>query len=296
MVNERSQRTGHFLLGMAVLTWGANFGIVKEAFRDMPPILFAALRFTTSGCLVLLITFWKEKSISIYRGDIPRLIAVGAVGIGFYQVSWSIGLSMTSATNSALILSLQPLLATLYVDLTRQESVPKRQYGGMLLGLGGVSLIILKPDVQLRFSLSTLSGDLLTLLAAIFSAIFLSVWSKPLLKRYSPLRVMGYNMVAGSIVLWITVLVLPQPVNWGEVSGRTWSSLGYAILFSGIAGHVFWYEGLDRVGVTRSMVHMYFMSMWAVLFNYFVLGETVFLQQIIGGALILWGVHRVLRS
>ncbi len=296
MINERSQRIGHFLLGLAVLTWGANFGIVKDAFRDMPPVPFAALRFTASGFLVLLITFWKEKSISIRRDDIPRLIAVGAVGIGLYQVFWSTGLSITSATNSALILSLQPLLATLYVDLVHQESVPKRQYGGMLLGLGGVSLIILKPDVQFHLSLSTLSGDLLTLLAAASSAIFLSVWSKPLLRRYSPVRLMGYNMVTGAIVLWITVLVFPQPLNWEHVSGRTWLSLGYAVLFSGIAGHVFWYEGLDRVGVTRSMVHMYFMSMWAVLFNYFVLGETVFLQQIIGGALILWGVHRVLRS
>ncbi len=295
MMNERSQ-IGHFLLGLAVLTWGANFGIVKAAFKDMSPVLFAALRFTASGLLVLLITFWKEKSISIRREDVPRLIAVGAVGIGLYQVFWSIGLNMTSATNSALILSLQPLLATLYVDLMHQESVPKRQYGGMLLGLGGVSLIILKPDVQFHLSLSTLSGDLLTLLAAAFSAIFLSVWSKPLLKHYSPLRLMGYNMVTGAIVLWITAIVFLQPANWCEVSGSTWLSLGYAILFSGIAGHVFWYEGLDRVGVTRSMVHMYFMSMWAVLFNYLVMGETIFLQQILGGALVLWGVRRVLRS
>lgn len=296
MINERNRSVGHFLLGLAVLTWGANFGIVKEAFHDMPPILFAALRFTASGCLVLLFTFWKEKGIGIGRGDVPRLIAVGAVGIGFYQVFWSAGLNMTSATNSALILSLQPILATLYVDLVCQESVPKRQYGGMLLGLGGVSLIILKPDVQLHLSLITLSGDLLTLLAAVFSAIFLSVWSKPLLKRYSPLRLMGYNMGTGAIVLWITAFVLPQPMNWGQVSGKTWLSLGYAILFSGIAGHVLWYEGLDRVGVTKSMVHMYFMSMWAVLFNYLVMGEKIFPQQIIGGALILWGIHRVLRS
>ncbi len=296
MINERSHGTGHFLLALAVLTWGANFGIVKEAFRDMPPVLFAALRFTASGFLVLLISFWKGKGIGIRREDVPRLITVGAVGIGLYQVCWSIGLNMTSATNSALILSLQPLLATLYVDLVRQESVPRRQYGGMLLGLGGVSLIILRPDVQFHLSLSTLSGDLLTLLAGVFSAIFLSVWSKPLLKRYSPLRLMGYNMATGAIVLWITAFVFPQPVNWGQVSGKTWLSLGYAILFSGIAGHVLWYEGLDRVGVTKSMVHMYFTSMWAVLFNYLVMGEKIFPQQILGGALILWGVHRVLRS
>ena len=296
MTSERSQRIGHFLLGVAVLTWGANFGIVKAAFQDMPPVLFAALRFTVSGILVLLIAFWREKSILVRREDGPRLIAAGAIGLGLYQVFWSIGLNITSATNSALILSLQPLLATLYVDLMHQEPVPRRQYGGMLLGLGGVSLVILKPNAQLHLSLSTLSGDLLTLLAAASSVICLTIWSKPLLKRYSPLRLTGYNMVTGAIVLWITLAVFPQTISWDHVSGRTWWSLAYAILFSGIAGHVFWYEGLDRLGVTKSMVYVYFISMWAVLFNYFLMGEEILSQQVIGGALILWGVHRVLRS
>src|SRR3972149_4138762 len=122
-MKERSQRIGHILLAVAVLTWGANFGIVKAAFQDMPPVLFAALRFTVSGALVLLMAFWREKSILIRKEDAPRLVAAGAIGLGLYQVFWSIGLNITSATNSALILSLQPLLATLYVDLVHQEPV-----------------------------------------------------------------------------------------------------------------------------------------------------------------------------
>src|SRR3989304_4054567 len=98
-MKERSQRIGHILLAVAVLTWGANFGIVKAAFQDMPPVLFAALRFTISGFLVLFMTFRKEKSILILRQDVPGVIAAGAIGIGLYQVFWSLGLNITSATN-----------------------------------------------------------------------------------------------------------------------------------------------------------------------------------------------------
>ena len=295
-MKERSQRIGHILLAVAVLTWGANFGIVKAAFQDMPPLLFAALRFTISGFLVLLMTFRKEKSILILRQDVPGVIAAGAIGIGLYQVFWSLGLNITSATNSALILSLQPLLAALYADLTRQEPVKRHQYWGMLLGLGGVSLVILKPNVQLGLSLTTLSGDLLTLLATVSTAICVSVWSKPLLKRYSPLRLTGYTMITGATLLWISAIFMHHTVSWDKVSLNTWWSLGYAVLFSGIVGHVFWFEGLDRIGVTKSMVYVYFISMWAVLFNYFLMGEEIHFQQVIGGALILWGVHRVLQS
>ncbi len=127
--------------------------------------------------------------------------AVGGMGLGLYQILWSLGLNLTSASNSALILSAQPLLGTLYMDLIKKESVGRRKYLGMLLALGGVMLVIFKPTVQFHFSLDTLRGDLLTLLAGICAAIFFSAWSKPLLNVYSPMRLMGFCMIIGSLAL-----------------------------------------------------------------------------------------------
>lgn len=61
-------------------------------------------------------------------------------------------------------------------------------------------------------------------------------------------------------------------------------------------GHVFWYEGIERLGVTRSMVYQFLIPVWAVFFNHFFMGEKVFFQQIAGGALILFAVHGALRN
>jgi len=72
--------------------------------------------------------------------------------------------------------------------------------------------------------------------------------------------------------------------------------MGYAILFSGMVGHVFWYEGLERIGVTKSMLYLYFIPIWAVIFNTLMMGETIFLPQMIGGVLILLGVHHSLKN
>jgi drug/metabolite transporter (DMT)-like permease len=287
---------GHFFLVVVVLTWGANFGIVKSAFDTIPPLLFAALRFTVMAILLLAITFLREKEILIQKQDLGKVIMVGVLGLGLYQVLWSIGLNLTSPSNSALILSIQPLLGVLYVDLVKKEPVGRQQYWGMLLALVGVVLVILKPTAKLHFSLETLPGDLLTLMAGFCAAIFFSVWSKPLLKTYSPLRLMSYCMVIGSLVLWIVSIFLSQPVIWVEVWEKTWWSMGYAVIFSGMLGHVFWYEGLERIGVTKSMVYLYFIPIWAVLFNFLMMGETIFLQQIFGGVLILLGVHHALKN
>jgi drug/metabolite transporter (DMT)-like permease len=296
LAEEKNQQLGHFLLGIVVLTWGANFGIVKSAFETIPPLLFGAVRFTVMGTLLLTLTFFREKGIQLRKEDLGKVIMVGALGLGLYQVLWSLGLNLTSPSNSALILSTQPLLGTLYIDLVKKEPVGRQQYWGMLLALVGVVLVILKPTAKLHFSLDTLPGDLLTLMAGFCAAIFFSVWSKPLLKIYSPLRLMSYCMIIGSLVLWIASPFSTQPIVWSQVWEKTWWSMGYAVVFSGMIGHVFWYEGLGRIGVTKSMVYLYFIPIWAVLFNTLMMGETIFLQQILGGVLILLGVHHALKN
>ena len=295
-MQERNPKIGHLFLVIVVLTWGANFGIVKSAFNYLHPLLFAALRFSVMGILLLVITFWREKGIRVRKEDLGRVIVVGALGLGLYQVFWSLGLNLTSPSNSALILSIQPLLGVLYIDLVKREPVGRQQYLGMLVALVGVVLVILKPTAKLHFSLETLPGDLLTLMAGFCAAIFFSVWSKSLLEIYSPLRLMSYCMIIGSIVLWIASLFSTQPIPWSQAWEKTWWSMGYAVVFSGMLGHVFWYEGLGRIGVTKSMVYLYLIPIWAVLFNHFMMEETIFLQQILGGILILLGVHHTLRD
>ena len=295
-MQKRDQNIGHVLLGIVVLTWGANFGIVKSAYDTLPPLLFGALRFTFTGTLLLLATYWREKEIRIRKGDLGKVVLIGGLGLGLYQVLWSLGLNLTSPSNSALILSTQPLLGTLYIDLVKKEPIGKQQYWGMLLALVGVVLVMLKPTATLHFSLETLPGDLLTLMAGFCSAVFFSVWSKPLLKTYSPLRLMSYCMIIGSLVLWMASPFSNQPVIWGQVWERTWWSMGYAVLFSGMLGHVFWYEGLERIGITKSMLYLYFIPIWAVIFNTLMMGETIFLLQMIGGVLILLGVHHSLKN
>jgi hypothetical protein len=74
----------------------------------------------------ILVNFWRERSISIRKEDLEKVAAVGTMGLGFYQILWSLGLNLTSASNSALILAAQPLLGTLYMDLIKKEAVGKR--------------------------------------------------------------------------------------------------------------------------------------------------------------------------
>ncbi len=179
---KNDPKISHLFLGAVVLLWGSNIGIVKSAYRDIHPVLFAAIRFAVSGGLMLLFVLWREGDLRIRRQDLSLILIVGGLGIGVYQILWSLGLERTSATNNALIFTIQPLFGAVYADLTKRESVSRQRYLGMSLALAGVILVILKPTATLRLSTETLWGDLLTLMAAVCSTIFFTVWPKPLLK------------------------------------------------------------------------------------------------------------------
>lgn len=291
-----TQRVGHLLLAGCALFWGPNPAIVKSAYHEINPVLFAALRFTLCGGLVFGLTLLRERDVRVRGQDLWKIAVAGGLGIGLYQILWSCGLARTTASNSALIFAVTPLLGALYGNLTQREILTREQYLCMFLAFVGVLLIILKPTASLRLSTATLPGDLLSLAASLCFVVFFSSGSKPLLSRYSPLRLTGYCMVVASIVLWIFSLSTVQHAGWTQTGKTTWLSLGYAILFSGLLGHVFWYEGIQRVGVTKSLVYQYVTVVWAVGFNAFFMGEEIFSQQVIGGMLILVSVHRIFRT
>ena len=71
----------HFLLALAVVTvWGTNFVVIKLALAHLPPLLFAALRFTLA--LVPALFFLprpnvKWQNLALYG----VLIGVGQFGL-----------------------------------------------------------------------------------------------------------------------------------------------------------------------------------------------------------------------
>jgi drug/metabolite transporter (DMT)-like permease len=294
-MEERNPSGGKLLLGVVIFVWGANFAVTKAAFRDFDPVLFAALRFTFGGALILFFTAWKEGNLRVAGKDLGAMALLGGLGVGVYQILWSTGLRLTSTTNSALILSAQPLLGALYLGLVKKEPVGPRTYAGMLLAFAGVLLIILKPGARFHFSPETLRGDVLTLVASLCFTIGITIGSRPLLERYSPLKFTGWTMMAGAVVLSVAAYPSALETRWAAVSPASWLALGYAVVFGAVVGHVFWFAAVARIGVTRCLTSHYLIPVWATTVSVLLLGERVYLQQILGGALILWGVSRVLR-
>jgi drug/metabolite transporter (DMT)-like permease len=281
MINPR-------LLLVAII-WGINFSVVKFALTEFLPLSFTVLRFILAALFLFSVMILHREPFAIDHQDRAAIIRLGLIGITLYNLFFMYGLKYTSASNSALLVSLSPLFAVLIQAVSGKEPITVRITVGLGLASAGVFLIIRSHYGELSFSPLDIIGDLLTLCASL-SWAFYTLMSKPLLEKYSPIKVSTYSIAAGSILLLPLSLYELACQPWAGISIQSWLALGFsAFIATGIA-FTLWYQGIKQLGVTRTIVYHYLMPCAAVVFAALFLRERVTFLLILGGIAILTGV------
>jgi drug/metabolite transporter (DMT)-like permease len=271
--------------------WGVNFSLVKFALTDFHPLGFTVIRFGLASFFLITIIGANHESYFIDRQDRFTIFKLGLIGIALYNIFFMYGLKYTTAANSALLISLSPMFAALIQAFSGKEHLTPRIGAGLALASLGVFLIIRSQYGELNFSLSRITGDILTLCATLTWALY-TIIAKPLLEKYPSSKVTAYSMLSGSILLLPASIQSIYRQSWSSVSLLSWSALAFASFVAGGIAYVFWYQGVKELGVTRTMAYHYLMPFAAVVFAA-VLGEKITLFQIVGGTAILLGVYLV---
>jgi drug/metabolite transporter (DMT)-like permease len=84
--------------------------------------------------------------------------------------------------------------------------------------------------------------------------------------------------------------------TWSAISAPAWAALGFAAFISGGLAFSLWYQGIKRIGVTRTIVYHYLVPFVAVVFAAVFLDERISSLQVLGGLSILAGISLVQRS
>ncbi|QWG58289.1 EamA family transporter [Bacillus mycoides] len=248
-------------------------------------IEFTAVRMMTAAPLLLLLTFFIEKSLYMERKDIPRLIIVSVVGIVLYQTLFMETVKYTSATNASLLISISPIFTTLFAIFLKQEKFSSRKLVGSMIAFIGATLVL----VAGHSLASSFYGNGIGLITSICWGLY-PVLAGPLIKKYSALRVTAWSTLVGAIPLLLLsgphVFVMPFHIT----HGMTLFALLYSIFFVTVFGLVMWYVGVQKIGASHTMVYMYITPLVAVLFAAVWANEYVSFQQIIGGIIIFFGL------
>ncbi|HZY66514.1 MAG TPA: DMT family transporter [Rubrobacteraceae bacterium] len=272
---------------MTVFFFGTNFVAVKYVVDFVPPLLFAAVRFTVAGVVLWLILRAVEPQSRIPRKELLPIFGLGVVGITLTQSVFTIGVSLTTAANTALIYSTAPVWGMLLGFFLTLERPRLSGIIGVGLCLAGVTAIVYG---GLEFGGTSLAGDVLILAAAIFWGSY-TVLSLSLLRRHSPLAVATYSILLGGLAIFPLAAVGPGQLEVGALGVPVWGAALYSTVLSSGFGFAAWQRGVSQVGANRVLVYQYLVALTGVIAGIVLLGEAFGYQQAIGAAVVLAGVY-----
>jgi drug/metabolite transporter (DMT)-like permease len=272
---------------LVVVIWGLNFPITKGALDDIPPLAFVALRFALGSVLLWGLLRLREGPAPVPAGSGGRLLWLGIVGNTIYQTCFILGLGLTTAGNSALIIATVPTIVALAGALLGIERLSPRIVLGVALAFAGVALVVLARGLEL--SAETLVGDGLLLGCAATWAVY-TLGVRTLSSELSPLRITALTALTGTPGLLLIGLPDLLRTDWAAVSVGAWGGLLYASLLSLVLAYILWNTSVRQVGGNRTAIFNCVTPLVAALAAWPLLGEQPTALHAAGAGLIIGGV------
>jgi len=258
--------------------WGSSFVVAGYGIDKADPMLFLLLRFLIATPIVVMI--WPFKR-ALRSRIIWILAAFNAAGF----VMQYIALGMTSATNVAILLSMDLLFVSVASVYFLAEKATWRLGVSLSLGMAGVYLIEYGAG-PINISSETLWGDLLSLGAALSWTVYI-ILSKKALSGETDMS--AEELTAGVCVATTVPLLFVLPfVNF---SGDTdWATVlllsAYLAVFTTIIAYILWYRGLKHLPASTTSIILLLEIAFAAVLAYVFLGERVGPFTVVGGMMI----------
>ena len=272
---------------LVMLTWGANVVAVKAVLTDVPPILFAFVRFGSAFLVLLAVLKWREGSVGLPRGDILPLLLLGLAGFGLYQDLWATALGRTTASNSALITAATPVSTMLIAAAVGSDTLSRGKVVGAAISLSGAVAVV---GVTHGFGFTGASaGDLMTFAATLCWACYVA-FGAPVLRRHSPLRTATWAIGFGCLGMLPLAGWQLTTFDPSHIHASTIGLFLFCALLAAAAANVVMFEAVKVLGPTRAMLFQFLVPAFAVVLAAFFLGEAIVVGQVVGGGVIVLGI------
>lgn len=189
----------HLCLFCSGAFWGLMAPVGKDAMlHGIDGIDLVSFR-VLGGAILFWLTSLFTKKEHVPVKDIFKFAAAGLFALVFNQCSYTIGLNMTSPSNSSIMTTSMPIFAMVLSFLILKEPITWKKALGVLMGCAGAVIIIMTSATAGNAKVGNIWGDLLCMSAQLSFALYLSLF-KNLLSKYSLFTINKW------MFLWATVL------------------------------------------------------------------------------------------
>ena len=275
------------------LFWGGTFIAGRIVAKEIPHLIAAAGRFLVACSLLLLLAWRMEGGLpKLNRQQIHATFGLGATGIFLYNICFFAALERMPAGRSALFVALNPIVTALALAMLFGEKLGLKKWLGIAIAFVGAAIVITRGDLLSAahdISNSVGSGELFMLTAVCAWAAY-TILGRHALKGLSPIAATTYASLWGLLLLGIGALFQLPQLDRSHLTWPVLAAIFYLGAFGTVIGFVWYYEGVKRIGPTRTAVFNNLVPVFGISFSALLLGEPILASMVIGGVLVIAGV------
>jgi drug/metabolite transporter (DMT)-like permease len=287
--------TAYVVLIFANVVYGSSYAVSRVVLEHMGPATLSFCRLLI-GSLVLvpLALAQRREDRRLSRSDRWSIFWMGLFGFAAAFAFGNWGLRLSTATNAALLITVEPVSLILLSPLVLGERLTRREGVGALLTVVGATVVVLNgiPGASVAIA-PHWRGDLLLVLSGVAYAGY-SLFGRDVLARHRAVPVTAWS------ILWGLVVMAPFTVaEWVAGERPEWTqTVIIGTLYLGLVitalGYLIWNWALERVEAPRLAIFVNIQPLAGALLGVVALREALTIYTVAGGVLILVGVHTTL--
>jgi len=280
------------LLLLPPLFWAGNAVVGRALVGHFPPLALSFWRWALAFAILLP---FAARSIRAHHDTIRThwraLVVLSFLGVACYNSLQYLALQTSGAVNATLIGASGPVAGLLIGAAFYRARVRHRQWIGAVLSAAGVLWVIARGDPANLLGLRFAMGDLVMLVATVLWSFY--TW---MLRRQRPplpmTAFLALQIGLGALmILPIYLIELAVTQRVPESTATNLAALVYVAVLPSIVAYYCWDLGVARAGAVLPMYFVNLTPVFTALLATFFLAEPIGLYHVVGGALILVGIH-----
>jgi drug/metabolite transporter (DMT)-like permease len=292
--------SGAYLILLAAnLVFATGYAVSRIVLADVGPATLGLARVLIGGLLLLAWAAGRSEGglrASWTAGDRVRVGLMGVVGFALAFAFGNWGLAHSTASNAALLITVEPTTLLVLSPLLLGERLSRRETLGAVLTLLGAVVVVVNGIPGLTRSLMPhWRGDLLLILSGVAYAAY-SLLGRGVLTRHPVATVTAHSVVWGAVSIAPLALYewhLGPPPSWTATAIAGTVYLGVVIT---AIGYAVWNWCLERVGAARVAAFVNLQPLAGALLGVWWLREPLTPFLVAGGVLIVLGLHLTVKG
>jgi drug/metabolite transporter (DMT)-like permease len=279
-------------LGVHLALAGAQTGFAvfpvfgKLALVSLPPLVLASLRVTSAAALLLILRR-ASGDPPPGRRDRGIFFLLALLGVSFNQILFILGLSLTTAVNTAVLTATIPVFTLAAAVLLRRERLTLRGAAGLALALSGA--LVLLDISHFDWSSDFVKGDVMLLGNCLSYSLYL-VLGRSVMARFRPSTAMAAVFLYGTGPILLCALPSLARFSPAAVSSKAWVSLATIVFVCTLVPYLLNSWALARTHASRVAFYVFLQPLIGAAASVVVLSEPLSLRTLMAAALILAGL------